>query len=122
MPVFTVLRPKLHCAVIEFTRLRRASRGLAKNKVAGSAQSIGSQDAVSTAERDFQLWWGNANVAAALTPADFEGTARAVRLLTMIAAKNQPQLNAQGLGACQLTRQSTLVIPLSLYHAQPRCL
>lgn len=78
LPESAAVKPKVYLAVVGSTRLRRTSRGLAKNKVAGFAQSIGSQDVVSTSERDFQLWWGNANVEAALTPADFEGTARAL--------------------------------------------
>ena len=83
-------KPKLHCALVAFTRHRRAYRGLAKSKVAGSAQSIGSQDAVPTSERDFQLWWRNADVEAALSPADFEGTPS----MACDSSNAQPQLTS----------------------------
>ncbi|KAL3142083.1 hypothetical protein ABBQ32_004708 [Trebouxia sp. C0010 RCD-2024] len=47
---------------------------LAKSKTPCSAQAVRSQaTAVAATDKDFQAWWRNADVKAALSPADFEG-------------------------------------------------
>ena len=67
-------KPTAHVAHSARSRHPSAYVRLAVRKTPCSAQSAGSQAAVSTSEKDFQLWWRNADVKAALSPADFEGT------------------------------------------------
>ena len=86
-------KPKLPCAFVVFTRYRRTPRGLAKSKVVGSAQSIGTQDAVSKSDRDFQIWWHNACVEASLSPAVYEGT-HGREFMDCGCSNNQPQLTS----------------------------
>lgn len=105
-----------HVAHFAYSRHPHAYIRLGKSKTPCSAQSIGSQAAVSTSEKDFQLWWRSADVKAALSPADFEGSR--LHVLTIVAANAHPELYAQDFEVCQLTGRSTLVTPLSPCPAQ----
>lgn len=104
----------LHFAHVASSRHPRVYSRLVKPC---AAQSIGSQAAVSNSEKDFQRWWLNADVKAVLSPADFEGTGN-LTYADHSWSNTQPELTAQGFGACQLKGTSTLVTPSFLCHAQ----
>ena len=82
----------LHVAGFARARRPRPYIRLTKSKTPCSAQSVGSQATVSTSEKNFQVWWQNADVKAALSSADFEGIT--FQVLTVVAASTQPELTA----------------------------